>query len=64
MNENCVKCIYSRMIVSENGIHPQCCLSYKKWKDCFFSDFTKYYKSAEEVFKEYIKQTENNNETY
>ena len=31
---NCEKCLNSRPVVSENGLHPICCLSQKKVIDC------------------------------
>ena len=30
----CEQCLRSRMIISENGTHPICCLSQKKAMDC------------------------------
>ena len=30
----CEKCLHARMIVSENGVHPVCCLSQKKAMNC------------------------------
>lgn len=30
----CEKCLNSRPVVSENGLHPICCLSQKKAMDC------------------------------
>ena len=32
--EKCKVCLHSRLIVSENGYHPICCLSPKKAIDC------------------------------
>ena len=32
--ENCEVCLNSRVIISENGFHPICCLSNKKAMDC------------------------------
>ena len=32
--KECEKCLNSRMIISENGYHPICCLSQKKAIDC------------------------------
>ena len=36
MQDKCAKCIYSRPVVSENGIHYACCLSPKKAVKCLF----------------------------
>lgn len=32
--DKCEKCLQSRMVVSENGIHAACCLSSKRAVDC------------------------------
>ena len=32
--KKCEECLYSRLIVSENGYHAACCLSQKKAVDC------------------------------
>lgn len=32
--KDCEKCLNSRMIISENGYHPVCCLSSKAATDC------------------------------
>lgn len=34
---NCESCLNSRPVISENGIHPVCCLSAKKAKECIVS---------------------------
>ena len=34
MNSKCETCANSRIVVSENGFHPICCLSEKKAIDC------------------------------
>ena len=34
---NCESCLNSRPVISENGIHPVCCLSEKKAKECIVS---------------------------
>lgn len=34
--DKCDKCLYSRIVVSENGLHSVCCLSQKKAVDCLF----------------------------
>lgn len=36
--QKCEKCLYSRMIVSENGYHAICCLSPKKATDCMIGE--------------------------
>ena len=33
---NCDKCLYSRPIVSENGIHYRCCLTPKQAAQCIY----------------------------
>lgn len=35
---NCEKCLNSRPVISENGIHSVCCLSSKKACDCFLNN--------------------------
>lgn len=32
--DKCEKCLHSRPIISENGIHSVCCLSQKSAVDC------------------------------
>lgn len=32
--DQCKECLHSRLIISENGYHPVCCLSKKKAMDC------------------------------
>lgn len=34
MNKTCNNCLNSRLIISENGPHPICCLSNKKALEC------------------------------
>ena len=34
---NCEKCLNSRPVISENGIHFVCCLSSKKAVDCMLN---------------------------
>lgn len=34
--KKCGTCLNSRMIISENGLHPICCLSEKKAVACMF----------------------------
>jgi hypothetical protein len=44
--DRCDKCLHSRLIVSENGIHTICCLSQKKAVDCLMGKVN-HYKSVE-----------------
>ena len=37
----CNKCINTRLIVSENGIHPICTLSPKAAKNCIMNNYSK-----------------------
>lgn len=39
----CASCINSRVIVSENGYHSNCCLSSKKAMNCVLSGYKKYF---------------------
>lgn len=39
----CCSCVYSRMAISENGLHPLCGLSSKKAVKCL-TGHTEYYK--------------------
>lgn len=34
---NCLYCINSRIVISENGYHPICCLSSSKSSECIVS---------------------------
>lgn len=38
----CNKCIHTRLIISENGLHPVCALSPKAAKNCIMSNYTKF----------------------
>ena len=40
----CDSCVYSRIVVSENGFHPLCCLSSKKAVKCL-TGHKEYYKA-------------------
>ena len=40
----CYSCVYSRMAISENGLHPLCGLSSKKVVKCL-TGHTEYYKA-------------------
>ena len=40
--DRCDKCVNARFIVSENGIHPICCLSQKKAVDCLMGKINHY----------------------
>lgn len=35
----CDKCIHTRLIMSENGLHPVCTLSPKSARKCIFNNY-------------------------
>ena len=37
----CDKCIHTRLIMSENGLHPVCALSPKVAKKCMVNNYSK-----------------------
>ena len=63
--EKCAKCINSRSIVSENGVHYNCCLSVKKALECLRSGCSKYFltfnESGELTYKEDGEEDEQRN---
>lgn len=39
----CDLCINSRLIISENGYHPICCLSEKEATECILNDYSRFF---------------------
>lgn len=38
----CSKCVSTRLIISENGLHPVCALSPKAAKNCIMNNYSKF----------------------